>query len=123
MLSAADLMAFVSTAQPDRARAFYRDVLGLALRHEDPFAIVFDANGVVLRVAKTPSLTPAPYTVLGWRVGDVRSVVAALAARGVATERFPGLAQDADGIWTAPDGPRVAWFKDPDGNLLSVTQF
>lgn len=123
MLSTSHLVAFVSTAQPDRARAFYQGVLGLTLVSDDPFALVFDANGVTLRVSKTQSLTPAPHTVLGWRVADVRAVVSALGGKGVATERFPGLAQDELGIWTAPGGARVAWFKDPDGNLLSATQF
>jgi catechol 2,3-dioxygenase-like lactoylglutathione lyase family enzyme len=122
VLSTSDVVAFVSTAAPERARDFYQRVLGLTLRSDDPFALVFDANGVTLRVSKTKALTPAPYTVLGWRVADVRAIVSGLAAQGVAMERFPGLDQDDLGIWAAPGGPRVAWFKDPDGNLLSVTQ-
>jgi catechol 2,3-dioxygenase-like lactoylglutathione lyase family enzyme len=104
VLATCDVVAFVATAKPDAARVFYRDVLGLPLRGDDPFALVFDAHGIMLRVTKAQAVTTAPHTVLGWRVADVRAAVAALAAKGVATERFPGLPQDEAGIWTRPTG-------------------
>lgn len=118
-----DLIGFVSTTDPGRARQFYGDVLGLKLRSESPFALVFDANGTMLRVTKAEELAVAPYTVLGWRVADIAQTVGDLNGRGVALLRFEGMDQDALGIWTTPGGDRVAWFKDPDGNTLSVTQF
>lgn len=97
--------------------------MGLRFVADEPYALVFDANGVMLRVSKTQSLDPAPHTVLGWSVGDIQATVAALARKGVAFERYDVLTQDAAGVWTSPGGVRVAWFKDPDGNLLSLTQF
>ena len=122
MLSTARIVAFVAAADPDRARRFYVETLGLPLLADEPFALVFDANGVMLRVQKVAAVAPAPHTVLGWNVPDVRAAVAALAAKGVAFERFDGMSQDAHGIWTSPSGACIAWFKDPDGNLLSLTQ-
>ena len=122
MLSTARIVAFVATALPDRARHFYVETLGLPLLADEPFALVFDANGVMLRVQKVAALAPAPHTVLGWNVPDVRAAVEVLAAKGVVFERFDGMPQDAFGIWTSPGGASVAWFKDPDGNLLSLTQ-
>ena len=115
-------IAFLATTRPDRARAFYADTLGLPLVAEDPLALVFDLRGVPLRVQKVPELVPQSFTVLGWQVADAAATVATLRDRGVAFERYPFLAQDADGIWDAQDGARIAWFKDPDGNLLSLTQ-
>jgi predicted enzyme related to lactoylglutathione lyase len=89
-----------------------------------PFALVFDANGTMLRVATVRELTPDPFTVLGWDVQSIETTVDKLAAAGVEMLRFPGM-NDSEprGIWTAPSGARIAWFKDPDGNALSVTQF
>jgi len=121
-LASSHVMAFVATCDPQRARAFYEDVLGLRLVEDEPFALVFDANGTTLRIAKVPALVPAGYTVLGWVVSDIAAGVAALQHRGVMFERFPGMTQDALGICTFPNGSRVAWFKDPDGNTLSLTQ-
>lgn len=115
-------MAFVATASPEAARAFYEGTLGLTLMADEPVAIVFDAGGTTLRVAKVGSVAPAPYTVLGWTVPDIGAAVAALSERGVTLERFAGMDQDDTGVWTSPGGGRVAWFKDPDGNLLSLTQ-
>ena len=123
MLNAADLIAFVGTARPEAAIAFYRDTLGLALVADEPFALVFDVRGVMLRVTKVDAVQPAPYTVLGWRVADIRAAAGELGARGVAFERYPGMPQDELGIWTSPSGARIAWFRDPDGNVLSLTQF
>lgn len=121
MLGSLPLVAFAATTDFDRARAFYRDALGLKLIAEDGFALVFDANGTPLRVSKVEKLAPAGYTVLGWKVGDISATIAVLAERGVTFEVFPGLGQDADGVWSAPGGTKVAWFKDPDGNILSLS--
>jgi catechol 2,3-dioxygenase-like lactoylglutathione lyase family enzyme len=122
MLTEAPIVAFVATARPDQARHFYSEVLGLRLTHEDQFALAFDAGGTMLRVAIVEQLQPAGYTVLGWIVDDIHSTVADLRSRGVEFERFGFMEQDPDGVWTAPGGARVAWFKDPDGNTLSLTQ-
>jgi catechol 2,3-dioxygenase-like lactoylglutathione lyase family enzyme len=123
MLGNHELMAFVATTRPERARQFYADVLGLRLVADEPWALVFDAHGAMLRVQKTAELTPAKHTVLGWRVTDIESTMAGLAARGVRFERYSFLPQDELGVWTTPDGTKVAWFKDPDSNTLSLTQF
>jgi predicted enzyme related to lactoylglutathione lyase len=122
MLESAELIAFVATADVPRARAFYEDVVGLELTGDDGFALVFDAHGTTLRVTQVAEVAVAPYTTLGWLVPDVVTTIAALAGRGVVFERFDGIDQDEHGIWTAPGGGRIAWFKDPDGNTLSVTQ-
>jgi catechol 2,3-dioxygenase-like lactoylglutathione lyase family enzyme len=122
MLSNEKLVAFVSTTNADRARAFYRDVLGLRLVSEDPFALVFESNGAPLRVALAKEVTPAPYTVLAWDVKDIRATVLELKQAGVTFEIFGFFKQDELGIWTAPDGTQVAWFKDPEGNILGVAQ-
>jgi len=122
MLTNAPLMAFIATADPARARAFYEGVLGLRFVADEPFALVFDCAATTLRVQKVPALTPAHFTALGWVVGDIAATMDGLAARGVAFERFAGMPQDERGVMTFGDEARVAWFKDPDGNLLSVTQ-
>ena len=122
MLSHSRLVGFVATAKPAEARSFYQSVLGLLLVEESPFALVFDANGTTLRVQKVGAVSPAPHTALGWHVENIREAAAALAVRGVIFERYDGLQQDGQGIWTSPDGSRVAWFRDPDGNTLSLTE-
>jgi catechol 2,3-dioxygenase-like lactoylglutathione lyase family enzyme len=123
MLGNFDVIAFVATKRPERAKAFYRDVLGLRLLEDAPFALVFDAHGTMVRISKVNELTPATYTVLGWKVPDIRAAIDGLSSRGVAFERYQGMPQDERGIWTSPDGHQIAWFKDPDGNTLSLTQF
>ncbi|HEY4363595.1 MAG TPA: VOC family protein [Bryobacteraceae bacterium] len=123
MLSKCNIVAFAPTRDADRAVAFYRDTLGLTLTSQDNFATVFDANGIMLRVTPVPALTPHPFTLLGWDVPNIAATAEELAAKGVAFERYPGIVHDELGIWTAPSGARVAWFKDPDGNLLSLTEF
>ncbi len=123
MLTTATIIAFVATTNPVRARAFYEQVLGLSFVADEPFALVFDANGTMLRVTKVQDLSPAAYTVLGWDVSHIRAEVEALTQRGVVFERYAGFPQDDLGIGAFPDGTRVAWFKDPDGNILSLTQF
>jgi catechol 2,3-dioxygenase-like lactoylglutathione lyase family enzyme len=122
MLASADVMAFVATADLERAREFYEGVLGLPVIEDDGFALAFDAHGTMLRVTGVRELTPAPYTVLGWSVADIAAAVRDLQARGVAVARFAGFEQDEQGIWTTPTGARVAWFGDPDGNTLQLTQ-
>jgi catechol 2,3-dioxygenase-like lactoylglutathione lyase family enzyme len=122
MLANSPIIGFVATSDPSRAKAFYRDVLGLLLISEDEYALVFDAHGTMLRVVIAAEVVQAPYTVLGWRVDDVGAMVRGLAAKGVKFECYPWLEQDDLGIWCAPSGVKVAWFKDPDGNVLSVSR-
>jgi catechol 2,3-dioxygenase-like lactoylglutathione lyase family enzyme len=118
-----DVMAFAPTIDAVRAVEFYRDTLGLSLISQDSFAAVFDAHGITLRVTSVPQpLTPQPFTVLGWKVPDIAATVKGLAAAGVKFERYMD-SQDDLNIWTAPGGAKIAWFKDPDGNILSLTQF
>jgi catechol 2,3-dioxygenase-like lactoylglutathione lyase family enzyme len=106
-----------------RAKEFYRDTLGLRLISEEPpFALVFDANGIMLRLGLGQELPPAHGTVLGWQVPDVSAAVQDLEQAGVQFERYPQLEQDAQGIWTTPTGAKVAWFRDPDGNILSISE-
>ena len=123
VLQSSKIMAFAATADDKRARAYYEDTLGLRLLRDESFALVFDANGTMLRIAKVGKVTPAPYTVLGWQVGDINATLTELKNRGVVFELIRGFQQDDLGVWTAPDGTKVAWFMDPDGNMLSVTQF
>jgi catechol 2,3-dioxygenase-like lactoylglutathione lyase family enzyme len=116
-------IAFIATRDPARAKTFYEQTLGLRLVSDElPFALVFDLHGIMLRVTPVRELTSAPYTVLGWEVPDITGAAQALQAGGVAFERYPGLEQDELGVWTSPSGARVAWFKDPDGNTLSISQ-
>jgi catechol 2,3-dioxygenase-like lactoylglutathione lyase family enzyme len=123
MLRDNNAIAFVATLNPEAARKFYEGVLGLHFIADEYFALVFDLNGRMLRIAKADALTPAKHTVLGWEVSDIAVEVAGLAKRGVAFERFEGMTQDSLGIWTSPSGAKVTWFRDPDGNALSLTQF
>ncbi len=122
MLKQAKVISFIATARPAEAKAFYKDVLRLPLRSEDRFATVFELGTGSLRVTPVEALVPAPFTVLGWEVDDIAREAKILGEFGVSFERFPGLEQDKTGIWTAPGGAKVAWFKDPDGNILSLTQ-
>jgi predicted enzyme related to lactoylglutathione lyase len=117
------IISFVATRNSASARKFYEETLGLVFISEDPFAIVFDVKGTMLRVQKVPEMSPAHHTVLGWDVHDIRAEIEALTKKGVRFERFDGLPQDELGIWTSPVGGKIAWFKDPDGNTLSLTQF
>ena len=124
-LGSANLVAFLPTTDADRAQEFFRDKLGLTLLSDErPFALVFDAHGTMLRVTIVNELKAHPFTVLGWDIADIEETVDRLAAAGIAFLRFPGMNdKDARGIWTAPSGARIAWFNDPDGNVLSLTQF
>jgi catechol 2,3-dioxygenase-like lactoylglutathione lyase family enzyme len=123
MLSNNPIIAFIPTKDAARARTFYEQTLGLRFVSDDSFAIVMDANGTMLRIARVGDFTPMPFTILGWQVDDIESTAAAMAARGVAFSRYPFLQQSDNGIWTAPEGAaKVAWFLDPDGNTLSISQ-
>jgi catechol 2,3-dioxygenase-like lactoylglutathione lyase family enzyme len=120
MLNNEKLKAFIPTRDSERCKKFYRDVLGLKLISEDDYGIEMDSNGTRLRIAKAPEFTPYPFTVLGWVVEDVAGKAGELQRNGVTFERYGFLEQDELGIWNAPGGTKVAWFKDPDGNLLSL---
>jgi predicted enzyme related to lactoylglutathione lyase len=122
MLADKELKAFVPTVKSAEAKKFYKDILGLTLLSEDNYALEFNANGTLLRVTIVPELTPYPFTVLGWNVEDISSVIKSLNEKGVICETYGFLHQDNLGIWTSPNGSNVAWFKDPDGNVLSLTE-
>jgi catechol 2,3-dioxygenase-like lactoylglutathione lyase family enzyme len=122
MLGSLSLVAFVPTKDREKARSFYEDVLGLRFVKDDGFAAVMDANGIMVRIAEVPNFSPAQFTILGWQVADIEKTVTGLQVKGVRFERFGFFEQDTLGIWTAPDGDKVAWFKDLDGNILSVSQ-
>jgi len=115
------VITFLFTGNPDQAIAFYRDVLGFTYLRDDGFALVFDMNGVMLRIGKTASFTPAKNTVLGWESKDIVAAINNLLRKGVSFEHYPNMGQDALGIATFPNGDQVAWFKDPDGNVLSLS--
>ena len=122
MLGNDQIVAFVATRDGAKARRFYEQVLGLRLISDEPWAIVFDAAGTTIRVQKVEAFAPQTFTVLGWEVADIDAAVAELARRDVRFERYAGMDQDERGVWRSPSGARVAWFKDPDGNTLSITQ-
>ncbi|MDE1192764.1 MAG: VOC family protein [Arachidicoccus sp.] len=122
MLADKKLKAFVPTVKPSEAKLFYQDILGLKLLSEDNFALEFDANGTLLRVIIVQDLTPQQFTVLGWNVDDIVSVIKQLNGKNIFCERYGFFEQDDLGIWTSPNGSKVAWFKDPDGNVLSLTE-
>jgi catechol 2,3-dioxygenase-like lactoylglutathione lyase family enzyme len=123
MLGSHKIMAFAPTLDANKARSFYEGVLGLRVLSQDNFALALDANGIMLRVTNVPpAFKPQPFTVLGWEVPDIVKAVSELKQKGVHFESYGMPAQDAEGIWTAPGGTKVAWFKDPDGNILSLTQ-
>ncbi|MGA2674169.1 MAG: VOC family protein [Terracidiphilus sp.] len=118
-----NIVGFVSIVDVSRAKAFYRDTLGLRLvMEEPPFALVFDANGIMIRLGMAKEIAPAHGTVLGWQVPEINEVVKNLGQAGVQFERYTGMDQDELGIWTSPTGAKVAWFKDPDGNILSISE-
>jgi catechol 2,3-dioxygenase-like lactoylglutathione lyase family enzyme len=124
MLASHKIIAFAPTLDANKARAFYEGVLGLRILSQDNFALALDANGIMLRVANVPpSFKPQPFTILGWQVPDIGEAVAALNRKGVHFESYGFATQDSECIWTAPGGAKIAWFKDPDGNILSLTQF
>ncbi len=122
MLGSTNIVAFVPVSDADKTRAFYEGVLGLRFVKDDGFALVFNANGITLRAANMKEVTPTQFTILGWEVPNIQESVRQLTAKGARFEIFGFFKQDELGIWTAPTGDKVAWFKDPDGNILSVSQ-
>ncbi len=122
MLASSKIMGFVPTKDAAQARSFYEGKLGFQFVSDDMFALVMRAGETMIRIAKTNDFTPAPYTVLGWQVSNIEEMVAWLQNRGVAFEKYPFVQDQESGIWTAPTGDKVAWFKDPDGNVLSLSQ-
>ena len=122
MLANETLKSFLPTVRPAEAKVFYRDILGLELLSEDDYALEFDANGTLFRVITVPELKPHPFTALGWNVRDIISIIRALNEKSLFCEKFEFMQQDDLGIWTSPSGAKVAWFKDPDGNVLSLTE-
>ena len=123
MLATSDVIAFAPTTDMARARSFYEGMLGLSVLDESIYACVFDAHGTMLRVTAVAEVARPGYTVLGWRVTDIGATIADLRSRGVVFARYDGMDQDDQGVWTTPNGDRIAWFADPDGNVLSLTQF
>ena len=121
MLGKSPLTAFLATTRPARAKTFYSKTLRLRLVEDTPYALVFDAAGVPLRIQKVETIEPHPFTALGWQVRGIRRVISGLRKRGVVFERYSFLAQDDFGVWLSPSGTSVAWFKDPDGHLLSLS--
>jgi catechol 2,3-dioxygenase-like lactoylglutathione lyase family enzyme len=123
MLASSKMVSFVPTRDSQKAREFYEGKLGFQFVSDDPFALVVRAGDNKIRVAKVPKdFAPVAFTILGWEVQDIEAVVAWLKGRGVAFEKYPFIQDPELGIWTAPGGDKVAWFKDPDGNVLSVAQ-
>jgi catechol 2,3-dioxygenase-like lactoylglutathione lyase family enzyme len=122
MLEASQIVAFAPTRDFKKARSFYEGELGLRFVSEDSFAVVVQGHGIKVRITKVPEFKPQQFTILGWEVSNIEKVVSGLQARGVRFERYGLPGQDEHGIWTAPNGDKVAWFKDPDGNILSVSE-
>jgi len=122
MLADKKLKAFVPTIKPEEAKSFYKDVLGLNLLSQNNYALEFEVNGTLLRVAIVQELKPQAFTVLGWKVDDIVSTIKSLNEKNIFCEKYNFFEQDDLGIWTSPNGSKVAWFKDPDGNVLSLTE-
>jgi len=122
MLESALPVAFIPSTDLRRARDFYEGALGLPVLDVSSFACVFLVGPVTLRVTLVGELTPAPFTVFGWEVAAIHDTIAYLADHGVEFARYDGMDQDQAGVWTAPGGAQVAWLRDPDGNVLSLTQ-
>jgi catechol 2,3-dioxygenase-like lactoylglutathione lyase family enzyme len=122
MLENCEVVAFAATTQSEKARAFYCDILGLRFEQDNTFALVLRTANATLRIQKVQAFTPLPFTALGWKVGNVRATAKQLLDKGIKCERFEGMSQDDLGIWASPSGAMVCWFKDPDGNILSLTQ-
>jgi len=123
VLATSDVIAFASTTNLARARSFYESALGLTVVDENAYACVFNAHGTMLRITAVAEVAQPGYTVLGWRISDISETVTRLESSGVVFARYDGMEQDAQGVWTTPNGDRIAWFTDPDGNVLSLTEF
>lgn len=122
MIAHNPLIAFIPTTDAARARLFYEGQLGLRFISDDSFALVMDANGTMVRIVRVGNFAPVPFTILGWQVDDIHQTVADMVAKGLQFIRYPYFEQASDGVWTAPNGTKVAWFADPDGNTLSLSQ-
>jgi catechol 2,3-dioxygenase-like lactoylglutathione lyase family enzyme len=122
MLSAGKLIGFVPTTDSKSSREFYENKLGFKFVSDDQFALVMQAGESMIRIVKGAKFTPAQYTVMGWEVTDIEAMVKWLNDRGVTFEKYPFVQDQKSGIWTTPNGDKVAWFKDPDGNVLSLSQ-
>ena len=122
VLADCDVIGFIPTKDAAQARNFYEKTLGLRFLSDDIFAVVMESNRTMIRIVQVKEYTPFPFTILGWKVEKIEQEVATLAERGVAFHRYPWLEQSESGIWTAPGGAKVAWFHDPDGNVLSLSQ-
>ena len=124
MLTNSKPVILIPTVKKVEAKQFYETTLGLTFKQDDGFALVFDTGGIMFRLTPVQEFTPHPFSVLGWEVDDISATATDLSSRGVKFEiyDFPWMNQDDQGIWAAPDGTKVAWFKDPDGNLLSISQ-
>jgi catechol 2,3-dioxygenase-like lactoylglutathione lyase family enzyme len=122
-LQSSPLVAFTATTNPAKSRGFYCDLLGLPLLEDTPFALVLQTPNATLRIQKVQTYTPLPFTALGWKVDDIRATAQELISKGIQFERFTWMTQDDLGIWLSPSGAMVCWFKDPDGNILSLTQY
>lgn len=122
MLSDSKMIGFIATTDYAKARAFYEGQLGLRFVSQDQFALVLESNGNMIRIPKAKDVKPHAFTVLGWEVASIEDKVSQLQEKGVAFEKYGIPGQDERGIWTAPGGDKVAWFKDPDGNVLSISQ-
>lgn len=120
----AQMSSFVCVTDRGRAKAFYSETLGLTLKEETPFALVYEQAGRLLRISNGPDFKPQAFTVVGWVVDDIRAVAAGLIAKGIVFNRYDGMQQDEMGLWQPPGHPTtyVAWFNDPDGNVLSLNQ-
>ena len=123
MLESSSIIAFVPATDLARARGFYENTLGLRFVEQSDFACVFDANGTMLRITAVSKVANPGYTVLGFRVDDMEAVVHALTLNGLKFTQYDEMDQDQNGIWSTPGGDKVAWFTDPDGNNVSLTQF
>jgi catechol 2,3-dioxygenase-like lactoylglutathione lyase family enzyme len=122
MLAGCKLIGFVPTKDSARSREFYEDKLAFQFVSDDQFALVMQAGESMIRIAKGADFKPAQYTVMGWEVSDIEAMVKWLTGRGVAFEKYPFVQDQEHGIWTTPNADKVAWFKDPDGNVLSLSQ-
>jgi predicted enzyme related to lactoylglutathione lyase len=123
MLNKSQLISFVATSNAKKAKEFYEKILGLTFVSGDQFALVFEVKGTMLRIQKVDKVNPHGYTALGWQVINIKKEVSQLVKHGVTFARYKGMDQDEQGIWKAPSGAKIAWFTDPDGNILSLTQF
>ncbi len=122
-LKSAKPTIFLATSNVEAARNFYEQKLGLVLHFDSSFALVYQLAGAELRLSKVPAHSPLPFTVLDWQVSDIDQAHAALSASGIEFAIFDGMGQDQRGVWTSPDGDaQILWFKDPDGNVLSVSE-